>query len=64
MSADFAGLGTPSALCAPVAHAADRDAPASLRLRVNLLSTQNPIQTTRERKKTPAPFQGTGLFFW
>jgi hypothetical protein len=37
---------------------------ASLRRRVNLLSTQNQILTTRKRKKTPAPFQGTGVFFW
>jgi hypothetical protein len=34
---------SPSALRAPVALAADRDAPASLRLRVNLLPTQNQI---------------------
>jgi len=34
---------SPSALRAPVALAANRDAPASLRLRVNLLSTQNQI---------------------
>jgi hypothetical protein len=34
---------SPSALRAPVALATDRDAPASLRLRVNLLSSQ--VQT-------------------
>ena len=54
---------SPSALRAPVALAADRDAPASLRLRVNLLPTQNQILITRvsENKKGP---RKEGLFLF
>jgi len=56
-----AGRISPSALRAPVALAADRDASASLRLRVNLLSTQNRILTAIAKMKKPAPM-GPALF--
>ena len=54
---------SPSALRAPVALAADRDAPASLRLRVNLLSRRFKDLLPCSKNKNAGPRWGPAYSF-